>query len=700
MPVSGGAKFCSKRASVCQLNHAAKTKFNVMPNAWYIRSSKMSIFCEPCTPNNKVDPSVSASWTTVAGSLSELSSLLNAANQESDAPLTSSDILKNVTFAAQSFEAKTPLKPFRLESSSEWSEIERPNPVNLMKVKADLDSSQDFGGALQKALQQAEALEKKVDALSSLATKLANKLGNDGANRESRLRKLEQTVGTVVNLAEGKGAPTLGGAISALIADQERQQIKIDANVGVESRCMDAIQKSLDSGIAFTNNLVAQQESALLQKLQDCAPMSLTLQSLEAAVASKVELTTRLNVLDSLVGNLQKQPAGVSHTASLLSQLGSTNPQPPPTSSAVPPLHLPHGVDADTLKKLVAEAPTLLQLKTRLDDLTAVMKSDDVMVNGRPLKTLDEVADWCSRALPKHSFDCLVDPLVFASGFVHGDSQTGVAEMWSKLFKAKMRSKAEMTVLDSFQTGQPKFFHQGQETSTADIDAPIWNKLPSYENWVLPDKGMKAKLERRVLAMSNDVRSLIANRLINSPEARALAIHLLDSTVSFYHRIISWVSDMCETLMLNQFTQKAAWSLTVSCFKRVFDEMTTGRVGAIDQFAISLDDPSQSVATNTPIVVHAILKTHRVMNVFMRLDFKNHPAIAAQYTLFLVTHSRVEAVDSLRAQVKKLEADLKATSAATKAEVKAATQHATTATTKAKELGERLTRELAKYVRK
>ena len=108
--------------------------------------------------------------------------------------------------------------------------------------------------------------------------------------------------------------------------------------------------------------------------------------------------------------------------------------------------------------------------------------------------------------------------------------------------------------------------------------------------------------------------------------------------------------------------------------------MAEVRMGIVAMLQVSGDliEYKDALEFNVPLVVNAILQTHRVMRNFIKVGIKKHADVSAQYIMFLVTNSRIEVVDSLQKEFTALKSDV----ADSASKVKAAHSAATTASNK------------------
>ena len=122
-------------------------------------------------------------------------------------------------------------------------------------------------------------------------------------------------------------------------------------------------------------------------------------------------------------------------------------------------------------------------------------------------------------------------------------------------------------------------------------------------------------------------------------------------------------------LTSNGFSKTSAWSLVTQLGSRYFQELFKVRAGISDTFNI---ENTTKLAAN---VWYGVARTHDVMNEFVSMDFKNHPAMSSEYVKFLATNSGMELIEAIDRKLKTMKEEIR--------ELKQAAQSATNAATSA-----------------
>jgi hypothetical protein len=141
---------------------------------------------------------------------------------------------------------------------------------------------------------------------------------------------------------------------------------------------------------------------------------------------------------------------------------------------------------------------------------------------------------------------------------------------------------------------------------------------------------------------------------IGAPETPAhhLAQVLLNQVGMQWNAVVGFI-DMfyLELAAKAKFDAKKAWKLVAVCVAAIFEAAQPFRAKVI-----LLEDSTK--VNQKAAFMWAIFQTHRVIESFISVEFKSHPAIVKEISLFMVTE-RVDPKESLELSVKckKAEAD-------------------------------------------
>jgi hypothetical protein len=138
-------------------------------------------------------------------------------------------------------------------------------------------------------------------------------------------------------------------------------------------------------------------------------------------------------------------------------------------------------------------------------------------------------------------------------------------------------------------------------------------------------------------------------------EGALVAQHLLSQVSSQWAALVQFIEDFyCELTTIANFPAGRAWLLVGRCVGSVFREMSQIRSEiALLEHTAQMEDKSK--------VIWTVMRCHLLLDDFINLEFKSHPAIVKEISLFLLTE-RVDPSDlsSLHAKLDKAEAEVKA----------------------------------------
>ena len=206
--------------------------------------------------------------------------------------------------------------------------------------------------------------------------------------------------------------------------------------------------------------------------------------------------------------------------------------------------------------------------------------------------------------------------------------------------KIGFTNAADATVATSFDNILPGLFARIRATPSGTVahgandfamtSHPELPGLPNYRDWDAGDTNTGRKFF--ILRNLKSTKTLI-DRWIRSDlrgDAQILAFELLAASVFMAQELVQFISGVYHDLCTSgRFDDGQAWGLACKFVKRIFSEIGDERVVARDN--IHCDNLWASTAK----IIYGILRAHKVMKEFMRLNLRDHPSISSEMVKFV-----------------------------------------------------------------
>jgi len=301
----------------------------------------------------------------------------------------------------------------------------------------------------------------------------------------------------------------------------------------------------------------------------------------------------------------------------------------------------------------------------RLDTLTdqcnsvaraASSSANAIKVGKFCFELVDELNGWCERHLPpEFPFGAFVDIYSFLQRIKSFRDKTDPDSLKSMDYRDRLDLTADEAItLDAFAHPLPKGF---RGTSSEEGQMSCWLPgLKQADKW--EDKsetiGVKVMIKENIEVVRTRVLAVIRHRLVNHPEASALARELLADTIAFLTEFSEFISSTFRTLKLAGFEKNSAWNLVSKLIHRIL---------AVDCFlkrgiSFELLDAKEHKALAVS-VLWGTFGTHQVLRGYQRHSIENHPSMASEYVRFLVAHTDGTKMAVLEQRAKTLEAACK-----------------------------------------
>jgi hypothetical protein len=182
----------------------------------------------------------------------------------------------------------------------------------------------------------------------------------------------------------------------------------------------------------------------------------------------------------------------------------------------------------------------------------------------------------------------------------------------------KIGTDLEARVITSFRTNLPAILYGGSTTiDTVDEYVTLGSKLKDYNSWHHPDgvSGVSQRMLRGSVEIQQRV-GFLANQLTTDPRILRLSGGLMVDSVNFVQRFVSFINTTYINYKLTSYFEDSEnWDVLLAYIERMFEDLRSARCLIQDA---SESDPS--------VLLWGIMKSHEIMDSYLRHDFKNHPS--------------------------------------------------------------------------
>jgi hypothetical protein len=296
------------------------------------------------------------------------------------------------------------------------------------------------------------------------------------------------------------------------------------------------------------------------------------------------------------------------------------------------------------------------RLSTQVHKIISEANESAISFGGLGLKSVKEVDSWLA-AHPcalRHCGLC-PDAQTFLKWVADDmDKREKITEQLRKLKKLGFNSSAEARACDSFACAVPRVFAGDGEDQVHGADKSYFATCKTFASWSAKGWGnwerIKTSIGKVKIAFERQVKvSIPSTDPTHNPFM--LAVSEVCSWMEGFEKEI--VSDMCSGLILNQFSDPAAWSLATRLGVQVLEEVGQHRIGVGGLIS------STNGAGNAANVLHATFRTLDEMANFKKHKCKNHPCVLSEFVKFMASNTGMDSVKKLEICVKTLEGELK-----------------------------------------
>ena len=296
------------------------------------------------------------------------------------------------------------------------------------------------------------------------------------------------------------------------------------------------------------------------------------------------------------------------------------------------------------------------RIKT-LEDMVSTLKArsgnEGVKVQHHVFQSKEELREWVQLNLSGCRFGIFLDGVSIWEYFSQShQNMTDVMNSFRDTSRIGFTTIHEGKVATSFQNVLPSILGKGSDTS---LYLP---GLASHKRWNAGNgsSGLRFHITQELPSVNTQVLNNIDNSLTDpySP-ARNLAIECLQRSLQFVVELSAYISRFYDELRSSgSFSEDQCWQLVCRCIKRCFQDMAAVRVTARD---VKHARDKHITATE---YIWATLKTHSVMEEFVRHNFEDHPSFASVITHFVTNNSFQSDLKDILSRLDKNEKELKA----------------------------------------
>jgi hypothetical protein len=241
--------------------------------------------------------------------------------------------------------------------------------------------------------------------------------------------------------------------------------------------------------------------------------------------------------------------------------------------------------------------------------------------------------------------------------------QGGYESMESVLKSLKLRTDmglqttGDVLALAAIRYGIPAILGDGK-AATGD-DKSSFNAFHTFNDWKNPNgrDGFVQTLSKHQHQAAEAVRMDIETRLDAGSPAAMLATTCLSKSTAFSDAFAAFLTKTFEDLtQASAFPKKKAWALTTALGARICNEVHKDSGALARSLVVSKSDTDRDRLT--VLLLWAVLRAHRKMDEYIKMEFKDHPSVASEYVKFLATNSGFETVKALQSKADALEKEV------------------------------------------
>jgi len=273
------------------------------------------------------------------------------------------------------------------------------------------------------------------------------------------------------------------------------------------------------------------------------------------------------------------------------------------------------------------------------------MRSKAVTVGGQTFACLEDVRAFVKTHVPNNNFELFTDVISFLCSYSEDCTPKEAVESEYQATKVGLTQEAARHAV-SYQVQVPYLL--GSSKSSVALSA-----IPKFDDWSSPcaQLGVKNRADSFFQTFDKSQADAITLEFPDGGQAAALAQGMHQASYTCYNRMATSMDSFnIELKSVPGASVAESWSLVCKCVRGFVKDCYDLRFGA--KMAMVLSDKSERCAR----YVWAAVQTHGVMQEYIRLNFREHPTMAAKINLH-VYHQRLllTVVEKLKTRVQNLE---------------------------------------------
>jgi hypothetical protein len=300
-------------------------------------------------------------------------------------------------------------------------------------------------------------------------------------------------------------------------------------------------------------------------------------------------------------------------------------------------------------------------LRSEIRRLSDHENDETVEIGGLSFATQDDLAAWLVEEAPGLPFGTIVDYHALMQQVQYAQGGYDSVDVLLKSLKLRndmsLSVAADVLALAALRSGLPAVLGEGKAATGEDRSS--FNAFHTFQDWKNSNgrDGFVNTHDKRLHKAVRAVEVDIANRLEPNSAAAMLASTCLTKASAFSGALVNYLTTTYEDLTMSSgFPKKRAWALTTALGARICEEIHKDSSALARTLSVSTDETDRDRLT--VLLIWATLRSHKMMDEYVQLEFKDHPTVASEYVKFLATNSGYETVAGLQSKVDSLEKEM------------------------------------------
>jgi hypothetical protein len=504
------------------------------------------------------------------------------------------------------------------------------------QTKLKFETTEDMSLVVSDLVKYYEGLKRILPSMAGTVDSLGDSL-NDKTDLIyggiQQVRQLEGTIGKQPQeLKEKNTAPTIWGSISELFSNFQKSDADFTTKVELLKGSIDTLEGNLNQ---YSKSTESESLKADIFKL---------LTGWKGIIEG---VTSRVTNLENHSSSSRSSSIKTGAFESL--GINDNNTSDPNNSSQTMPASV-----SELLNSLTSR---LGKIERQQTDSGKEGLSGAVRFSGVTFTSKEDVGAWLDShlittgAVPPYGL--FADPQLLLHWvwiLLSGSTSSSARDMKDRISIEMSQDKTY--AVDSYQHYIPLVF-TGKKSSllnTGGMDKSRLAQIPSFESWddATGETGLKQQIAEGLAMVRHSISDLIEENFSNSPEVRAFALGMLNTSSSFIESLGTYMSETYNNFKDVVGNEKSVWGLVTfvveQLFRKDFAQVRAKTIGAIDA----------NNRTSGIKIIWSSIKCVDVAQQFMSQGIKNAPSVSASYVRFVITHSNMGKVSNILEDNKKL----------------------------------------------